>query len=256
MQLVAFVCGFLYLLPYSLDEANREKLNVIDVIWMKNVSFYSGYVQEAALAYVPLLFFHVFWGVFIYRHFCTAGIYFFSRNESRVKWFLTEALKLYAASVIYVAVFAFAACMTSTFFSGTGIMASGVKEAAGYIILYSGALYMVTLAINVLAMPFGSQVSFAIAEGVSLLFMTTFLVTGDIFSAELEIISGADTLEWELLSGTGKVMITINPYSYLVSGIYNSQVNEYLGIVIYACVSAAFLVLGCVLSSKHEFLDR
>ena len=43
-------------------------------------------IPEILTRFLPLLLFQIFYGTMIYRHFCTASIYYFSRKTKRVPW--------------------------------------------------------------------------------------------------------------------------------------------------------------------------
>lgn len=75
---------------------------IISLFEMYGTSYFVQYLPDIAHLFVSLLLFQMFFGTYIYHHFYTANIYFFSRYPKRNKWFLTETLKLYLFGCIYL----------------------------------------------------------------------------------------------------------------------------------------------------------
>lgn len=50
---------------------------------------------------LPYLLFLFLFGTYIYKHFCTAGVYVFSRCENRLKWIAKEIAQLFGFCVLF-----------------------------------------------------------------------------------------------------------------------------------------------------------
>lgn len=135
----------------------------------QNASMMPEALPELLKRYLPLLLFQIFYGTMIYRHFCTASVYYFSRKTKRVQWFLPECGMLFGYAVAYSAVL---------LFSGIGIIAAFgklrwdpgfVPLLVYYLVTYSLFLFFTTLAINVLSILLTGNASFLIVEGACVL---------------------------------------------------------------------------------------
>lgn len=49
----------------------------------------------------PYFLFELYIGVYLYRHFCTASVYVFSRTIHRTRWYIKECLKICGAGILY-----------------------------------------------------------------------------------------------------------------------------------------------------------
>ena len=89
--IVGIVCvgtGF-----FELEYVSLSKIILSNAF--NGVDFYPQYISMFTLSYSPLFVFQVIFATYIYKHFCSASIYFFSRNANRINWFLREVVKIY-----------------------------------------------------------------------------------------------------------------------------------------------------------------
>ena len=66
-----------------------------------NSSFYDmavnfDYLYQFAVRMSLFIAFNLIFGVYIYKNFCTASVYVFSRNTNRTRWFLKHQLPLFS----------------------------------------------------------------------------------------------------------------------------------------------------------------
>ena len=54
-----------------------------------------------SLRLLPAYLFELFFGIMLYRHFCTASIYIFSRYPKRVRWYFRECLALGGGALLF-----------------------------------------------------------------------------------------------------------------------------------------------------------
>ena len=151
----------------ALPEISTTQI-LLDTAFQK-ASMMPNALPELLKRYLPLLLFQIFYGTMIYRHFCTASVYYFSRKTKRVQWFLPECGMLFGYAVAYSAVL---------LFSGIGIIAAFgklrwdpgfVPLLIYYLVTCSLFLFFTTLAINVLSILLTGNASFLIVEGACVL---------------------------------------------------------------------------------------
>lgn len=146
---------------------------------MQRMNYIGVYMNEAHMLNLcvqlfQVMVFEIVFGVYIYRHFCTACVYYFSRQDNRKKWFVKECVKLLGYSFSY---FVFSALI----YLAVGITVCHVPisvehiEAIFYIIVLP-ALYtfVFTLWINVLSVVLGGANAFVFMA--ALQYLLTFLI--------------------------------------------------------------------------------
>ncbi len=61
----------------------------------------SGDIVLLAMDMFPVIVFEVVFGVFLYRRFCTASVYYFSRQENRGSWYYKECMKMFGYTMFF-----------------------------------------------------------------------------------------------------------------------------------------------------------
>lgn len=205
--------------------------------------------------YMPLLVFQIIYGVYIYRHFCSASIYFFSRNVERKRWFFHESIKLLGFIVLYLVSMVITGIIVKGFTYDILWDTEGFMIFVYYIVIHSLYLFAVTLAINVVSIRFGSSIGF-----ISVISLNTFFIS--IYSILEEIIRE------EILYTQYIWLFKINPFAHLVFKIHsssldnvNSVINVYgtdfdlnMSVILYGVLCIVLVVLGCIICEKHEFI--
>ena len=207
--------------------------------------------------YMPLLFFQIIYGIYIYRHFCSASIYFFSRNINRKKWFLTEAVKLYGYTLLYLISMLASGIMVKAFCYNIIWNVEGLLILIYYICIHSLYLFAITLGTNVIAIRFGSSVGFISIVSLNIFFISLYASLGEIINEDILYTE----YTW---------LFKINPFAHLIFSVHSSgilcvdnEINKYgmsfdlnYSILLFAIVSIAFLILGCIMCEKHEFVKN
>ena len=103
-------------------------------------------ITELLPRYLPLLLFQIFYGTMIYRHFCTASVYFSSRKTNRVKWFLPECAKLWFYAIAYSAVLLFSAIGTVGMTTGVTRELSTLSTLTIALLMFAGRVGSVSFA--------------------------------------------------------------------------------------------------------------
>lgn len=111
---------------------------------------------------LPYFLFIFLYGTYIYRHFCVAGVYVFSRCEKRLKWITKEIIKLFSFCLIFVSIIPVSgigmACITNNItFSKADIVLYMY-----YVAIFSLWLFTCTLLANALAIRFGGMKGFSV----------------------------------------------------------------------------------------------
>ena len=207
--------------------------------------------------YMPLLFFQIIYGIYIYRHFCSASIYFFSRNINRKKWFLTESFKLYGCTLLYLISMLITGIIVKAFYYDIIWNVEGFIILLYHICIHSLYLFAITLGTNVIAIRFGSSVGFISIMSVNIFFISLYASLGEIISEDILYTE----YSW---------LLKINPFAHLIFKVHSSEIdsvdniiNKYgmsfdlnYSILLFGIISIAFLILGCIMCEKHEFIKN
>lgn len=68
----------------------RGKMNLADIIWSHAFSDFEiiiSYMASVVFNIMHFIFFFFLFGTYIYQHYCSASIYYFSRCKNRRRWF-------------------------------------------------------------------------------------------------------------------------------------------------------------------------
>lgn len=238
-MLVAAGCGAFAMIYYIFPDKTISSAQLIDILAMVNVMDEPTYLNHITFLYAPMLFFEIFFGMYIYRHFCTANYYFFSRKNNRVKWFLCECIKLYGYALIYIlstilGAGIFAMCSKLVYYD-----ALMWRECLYYVLIYASHLVAVTLLINVIAILTNSTIAFTIVELAVMTQIAVYSMSSKLF--------GGETGEFKALK--------YNPFAYLVFWV-QQEYNRYVqGIVIYLVLVILVAMAGCIVVSRHDFIQ-
>ncbi len=176
------------------------------------MTFRLEHLLDFALRIIKFLVFQSLWGIYIYRHFCAASVYFFSRKANRIQWFLKESMQLYAYAFLYMASIGITAtawtmCRCTVVFS---------KESFGLLIYYMAYyplwLFATTLLINILAIWLTSGPAFCIVAGIQLVMITSLNLWDSLLS-----------IETELHAVRNEMLLQWNPAAHLVLGWHDSH---------------------------------
>lgn len=151
---------------------------------------------------IPYLLMELYGGTGLYRSFCTASVYVFSRTSNRIRWYIGECLKMAGLILLYQAALtvsaAAAACSRyDVIWEKPGFVLLGV-----HLLLYGLWTFSMTLLVNILAILLGSSGAFAAAA-----------------AGQLAMVSGMAPLNLlENRKALFSVLIQVNPLSHLVLG--------------------------------------
>lgn len=114
-----------------------------------------------AMRLFPEFMIELYAGIMLYRHFCTASIYVFSRYPHRVKWYLGEAGRLWGTVCMFNVLLLTAAILTTAIRYELLADSAGILLLTYHFFIHSLWIYVMTLSVNLLAVYFGSSTAYA-----------------------------------------------------------------------------------------------
>lgn len=104
---VAILLGILESLTYYNFGLDVSFGKIVSKIAFGTVGLDSQYIPDFLYSMIPIIIFQILYGAYLYQHFCTASVYYFSRCMNRTKWFLYESVKLFFDTFLYQFVYWF-----------------------------------------------------------------------------------------------------------------------------------------------------
>lgn len=222
---------------------------------------------QLTLDILPLFFFQFLFGVRIYRHFCTAGVYFFTRQPRRATWFLRETRELIVLSLCYPLFMMAAAACSAALYCRVWFDAASGFLLLSYWAITAFWLFLTTMLINLVALKLGSNQSFLIVGGVQIACISVLMVLERFFSSEnLAAVR------------QGRMLLRLNPIAHLVLSWHSSffpaagdkirlfwqdvafsepistEVDLWASAVLFLLLSGMLVVIGVWLIDRQEFI--
>ena len=198
-----------------------------------------------AMRMMPIYLFEVYAGIDLYRHFCTASVYVFSRFSNRVKWYLKQSVQLLLKTIGFQGLLLLTVFLVSKIRMPIYVDVGGILLLIYHLVIQTLWTYFSTLLINILALFLGSNISF----------MTVMGIQG------IGIVGlGLHRYSQEILK--------YNPLSYLILGWHYSLVEsvdkhltspfEFLcletRIPVLMCICIAVVIVGAVVIDRYDML--
>lgn len=197
---------------------------------------------ELAMRLMPGVIMEAILGIALYRHFCTASVYVFSRCMDRGKWYWREMLSVGTDVFIFQGILTAAAIVAAVFRCRVEVDIPGIYLLVCHFVIYALWSYSMVILINLIALRFGSSLSFT-----AVMTMQSILIA---------------------LLGAGRVLMRVNPAARLVLGWQKSLVpmvdsiqtsacgNLYLeeSLLVLAVINIVILITGAVVVKKHDLL--
>ena len=162
----------------------------------------------------------------IYKRFCIASVYFFSRCTNRIRWFVKESIVLFINVFLYVLIIP-TSCMIIACINNNIIFDIGsIGLCIYYLLIYTFYLYSIVLGTNILAIKLGSVKGFSIITIFLLSSVTLVTLWEKIFPL---VISDEVTLEMVMKNGE---LLKFNPITHLILKWHTSiipEINEKIG---------------------------
>lgn len=256
IYLFAVLFGIMYSLSFVDSKHTCDVFETINRLEFVEYDFDKIYMHSFLIWYFHIVAFQIVYGTYIYRRFCTASVYYFSRMNNRVRWFIKESIKLYLACIIYLFIIALLCCLSGSSFSGLWSDKSTLIIFCYHICVQSLWLLATTLLVNVLSILFGSSISFSIIYFIQVAFLSLFAIFEKYFRFEQGNI------------GRKTLILKSNPISHLVLKWHSSSMREinqkinYLhidfdlweSIMFYLIMSAIVIIFGSFVVKKQELI--
>lgn len=201
---------------------------------------------EFCMRLFPVFLCCAYTGIQMYRYYCRASIYIFSRISRRTGWFLKEFLILLGSAALFEAVFLASALLTAAIRFQVSVRTEGLVLCLWHLVIYTLWITAMSCLVTVLAVRLGSAAAYTVTAGLQFLFIAAM--------SPLNRISD-DTVR------TGRILAW-NPMARLVAGWQSSRLPAlngelhspypgitlsgsllYVGIICLACAAAAGFVV-------------
>lgn len=202
----------------------------------------------------PYYMFQMYFGIMMFRHFCTASVYVFSRHPNRLHWFFNEVMEIGKVTVVYQ----WLQCSITIFITMIRYPVR-IDQAGLFLFLYHIAIYTlwictITLCVNLLAVKVGSNTAFTMV----MILQTVFVVSLPFILTSIK----PDFIK--------KFCFNLNPISHLILGWQNSKMEDlrqvldppYRGLnmnvsLLYMIVLFNVITLiGAFMITKHDLLSN
>ena len=257
--LLGCLCGILCVFS---DMVNMEEISLSQIILRTTFSqtwYHAGFIMSIMKMFIPLLLFQILCGSMIYRYFCCASVYYFTRNASRRKWFLLECAKLYLTCLSFLIIMILTGAAALLLVGKVTIDSSVVWIGGYYLLIYSLYLFGFTLGINVLSLAWNSTAGIAVPAIIQIMGIAFYTM----MSQFADPVTG-------YLAADRAWMVYINPFAQLAFGIHTRNGKPVFSIfgpqefpfelnmsVAYVGIIAIFAVAaGCAAVNRHEFITN
>lgn len=216
----------------------------------------ASYFDKITLCLFPLIIFQVVAGMEIYRHYCIASVYYFSRCVNRMKWYFKELYSLILYDLVYLLFYILGHTILSSFYYNITYDLTSIKLIFYFVVIYSLWNFIFSLLINIASLFFRSNGGFAVSIGIQMFFVSLHIA----FQERLYLIYDNDS--------TAELLTKLIPFSHLMLSWHSSRdksINEYINIynisfdlnysVIYLLVlSILIVVIGALIIKKIDFI--
>lgn len=258
---MSLVIAVMIFTPMRADSEPVSIWQIVNQLSFYDVGVSSGYIPRFFFDLFPYILFQLLWGTYLYERFCTASVYFFTRQDNKSKWYWGECVKLYLWGIVYLA---------SIVFVGTIWVAVGRKitwDPASlyvlviYLLLYSLFLFATSMLINLLSVRIKSAYGFGVVVGIELLMIVVYGVMGEFFPPSEE--------EGEELKNC-LTALKCNPLSHLVFkwhgsivGKVDQMINQYQlsfliekSVLVWGIAAVVAALAGLVIINRTELIEN
>lgn len=213
--LMGSCCGvllaFSYINPYN-DQTTLSEL-ILQLSGSRG-DFPLGFSLSELLSFnyklIPCFLFELYIGIDLYRHFCTASVYVFSRIPNRLAWYKGECLAIVFFVLFYQVIMLVSAIAVTCCRYGVIWNYAGWYLLVIHAVIYSLWLFSMTLLINIIAISFGSGNAFMVVIAVQV-----------VLSTSMTLLNTLENDHSALLSA----VINVNPITHLVIGWQYSSID-------------------------------
>ncbi len=184
------------------------------------------------------------WGIDLYRHFCTAGVYVFSRCTNRLKWYRSILISLFVKVCIFETVLTGTVILLSSFCFRMKIRQDGLIILGCHLSVFLLWNFIWILLMNLLALVSGSSMAAVVVMGIQ-----TICLAGLGAAGFLEAKHASDLMIEKL--------VQLNPISCTVlgwqsEGTYSMKSTHALLFLAMCCIFV--IIAGGILIHRSELL--
>lgn len=208
-----------------------------------------------AMCLLPEFLIESYAGIMLYRHFCTASVYVFSRYPHRVRWYLREAGHLGGTVCLFNLLLLAAAMGVTAVRYELQVDGAGIMLLAYHFLIHSLWIYAMTLSVNLLAIYLGSSTAYGLVISAQMVC----IVLMHLMDQLVRHFDGRLTYESALLG---------NPVARLVLGWHSSDMERmgqaqapfYMrmnlngSLILFLLLGAAVSSVGALIMKKHDLL--
>ncbi len=243
---------------YYLGENDAVVLsNIILDCSISSQGFLPVYLIEATRKMMPLFVFQILFGTKVYRNFCVASVYYFSRCLKRVQWFVKEAMKLLGLSVLYNVLIPIIVIGITSLHHSIEWNREGIILFFYFVFIQSLWLFFTTLMMNLIAIKVGSQNAFLVMSMVQLALITMLFLWEKVLPLEDsdQIARNAFLLKCNLISH-----LFLNWHSSRYEAV-NRMICHFeflfdlnLSVIAFGVLSGLVFAIGCFIIKRHDLL--
>ncbi len=254
-------------------------LGLINGIYTKSIQCMNGYeiiklesfdilpdaagIMDITRDFLPFIVFQILFGTFIYRHYCTASVYFFSRNSNRSRWYVKEMAKLAGFSFMYTAAYMLSCIFMVSMRLDVTIGYESVVLLAAYICLTAMWLYITTGIINIISIAASNIAGFAIMETIQIVMISLLLI----WDKWLPLVT-SDTVTAEMVQHNAS-FLRLNPVSHIVVAWHSSVIADVDEVInrfniqydllesftFFIMISVITIIIGVQVVKKHDYIN-
>lgn len=258
---LALICGLLHGV-WIVSSSNVSAMVILTDYSLGRFEITAAGLVELTISFFPFILFQIVEGTTVFKYFCVAGIYVFSRCRKRSVWFLGEAAKMLFTAFAY-----------SIVWFGSGLLIARIRGSLVVehdffcvfiyqVLIMALWLFFITLLINLLAIWFGSYPGTCAGVILQLLCVGILILWDE--NGILSLQPDADGLLMHIF------LLKCNPVSHLFlawHSVSSPELNVYLEVyqmdlhlyesVIYMGVLALLvLTAGCILIRRVDFISE
>lgn len=176
--------GVMLMLPFvGVSQPTRGEYCISSLTFAsleRNISYFVQFVP----VFLPLFILQVFMGIDIYKNFCVASIYVFSRRNFKIKWAVDELSKLLIRVLMFFCVMTLASLVTILSIPNIIVDEITIRCSIWTVSILTLYTFDSLLLINILAFFFESGIAFAIVENINMGSIAVYLLSENLHIEE------------------------------------------------------------------------
>ena len=254
--LCAALCGIMFFATRSGENNMVYASDIIISLGFGTVECFPPYFINFVYYFTPILIFQILYGTYIYRHFCSAFIYYFSRTENKIKWYIKQAFELFFLSLLYVILLLSSSIASASIFNDVVFCKTNIVLVFYFLVIYVLFVFATTNLINILSIAFSGSVAFIIVDTIQILSMALFVLTDMISENEITkknlfiLLNPVAHLVLRVHTGINEEMSSL----YSTYGVIGKGFDFNISVFVYFIFMLISLILGCVVVKKKDVI--